>query len=433
MPFASKLAVLPDNPLVPTLSRPAPSGGNCRLCGARLHEDLIDLGCLPLAGHSVPADATLVEPARHLRIRVCGACTLVQTHDPMPSMPLPRSDLQRSAPRREHARRLAAALIQKWRLGPDSRVVQVGSGDGMLLRHFRTAGIAAVGIDARGVDAREIDAYPDATPDIPTETTVLTTETAMDIAVKLGRADVVIVDGVLPKVLDMFDFAAGLASIVRPNGIVSITVPYVLPILQQLQFDALRHDVHAYLSLRVLERLLCSVGLRVFDAERLPENGGLLWLHACVANARFPARHGLKAIRTAETLAETDPPGLYDGFSARVGAARDHIREFVTLRQAAGRYVAAYGATARSSMLLNVCGLTSRDVACVADIDPAPFGRRLPGSRVPIVPLQMLKGDPPDDLLILPWPDAHEIAGTLQAPRHRGMQLWTLLPRIARV
>ena len=84
-------------------------------------------------------------------------------------------------------------------------------------------------------------------------------------------------------------------------------------------------------------------------------------------------------------------------------------------------------------MLLNLCGLDAQNIACVADPDPETTGHCLPGSRVPIVPVQMIRDVPPDDLLILPWPYGHDVAGKLQAVRQKGMQCWVLLPRIARV
>jgi hypothetical protein len=52
---------------------------------------------------------------------------------------------------------------------------------------------------------------------------------------------------------------------------------------------------------------------------------------------------------------------------------------------------------------------------------------------VPIVPLQAIRDTPPDDLLVLPWPYGHDVPGKLHALRQKGMQCWTLLPRIARV
>jgi len=69
----------------------------------------------------------------------------------------------------------------------------------------------------------------------------------------------------------------------------------------------------------------------------------------------------------------------------------------------------------------------------VADAEPVWHGRRLPGSHIPVAPAEALMHDPPDDLIILPWPNAPEIAPRLQALRRAGTQFWTVLPRIGRV
>ena len=95
--------------------------------------------------------------------------------------------------------------------------------------------------------------------------------------------------------------------------------------------------------------------------------------------------------------------------------------------------MAAYGASARGTMLLNVCGLTADEVAFVADSGSGKRSRSLPGCHIPVVPMEVLAQDAPDDVIILPWPDAAQIAARLQPLRQTGTQLWTLLPRIGRV
>jgi SAM-dependent methyltransferase len=316
------------------------------------------------------------------------------------------------------------------RLGLDagSLVIEIGSNDGYLLRHFRAEGVPVLGIEparAAAAAAEEIG--------IPTETGFFSAETAMDIAVRHGRADLVVANNVLPHVPDLFDFAAGFAGILRPNGVLTLQVPHLLSLVQRVQFDAFRHDAYSYLSLLVLERILRSVGLRVFDAERLADHGGSLRVHACHAVSTHGARPGLKALRQAESFAQLDRRDFYSGFGARVAAARAEITAFMMVRREAGRRVAAYGAAARGATLLNCCGLGPELVACVADADPDKHGRMLPGSRVPIVPVEALMDAPPDDLVILPWPHAPEIAARLPALRQRGTQFWTMVPRMARV
>jgi SAM-dependent methyltransferase len=409
--------------------RPIAAEPACRLCGARLHRSLIDLGCVPLANRTVAADET--ERSYPLQALICDSCALVQVADVAPpdtvAPPLPFLS-SRSVTCVEQARRFAQVMRQRMGLGRDSLVIEIGSNDGYLLRHFRAAGVPVLGIEpARNAAAMAEEAG------IPTEIGYFSAETAMEIAVRHGRAELVVANNVLSHVPDLFDFAAGFAGILRPNGILSLQVPHLLSVVQRLQFDAFRHDTYSYLSLQVLERILRSVGLRVFDAERLPDHGGSLRVSACHAVSTHGARPGLKAVRQAEAFAQLDRRDFYSGFSDRAAAAREEIAGFVRIRQQAGRKVAAYGAAARGATLLNCCGLGREQVGCVADSDPAKHGRALPGSHVPIVPVQALLDDPPDDLLILPWPHVAEIAAQLQPLRGAGTQFWATMPRIGRV
>jgi SAM-dependent methyltransferase len=386
----------------PTVVEPA-----CRLCGARLQRTLIDLGSLPLANGTVAAHAARDRSYR-LHVRICDDCTLAQIADAPPPGPssLPAGYRTRSVA-------YAGTMLNRLRLGAESLVIEVGSNDGTMLPPFQAAGVPVLRIEPA--------------------TAPFDIEAAMEVAVRRGRADFVVAHDVLQYVPDPFDFAAGLASILRPNGIVSVQVPHLLSIVQKAQFDAFRHDCLSYFSLGVLEHMLRSVGLRVFDAERPPDDGGSLRVHACHAVAPYSARHGLKAVRLAEGFAELDRRDFHAGFSERVALVQADIREFLRSKLATGRRVAAYGAVTRGTMLLSCCGITARDIGCVAAPDPARHGRLLPGSRIPIVPLETLIADPPDDLVILPWPDAGDIAVELTGLRQRGTLLWTLLPRIARV
>lgn len=416
---------------LPTRARPLVAAApTCRLCGARLHRHLLDLGCVPLANRTVGADEP-EPPAYPLVARICDTCQLVQIQDVAPPEEIATPVRYLSPPpatRQYQAQRYTETMRKRLRLGPESLVIEVGSSNGHLLHHFKTAGIPVLGIEpAQSAATAAVEAG------IPTEVGLFNTETAMEIAVRHGCADLVIANNVLPHAPDLFDFAAGFGSILRPNGVLTLEIPHLLSLVQRVQFDAFRHNSYTYLSLRVLEHVLRSVGLRVFDAERLPDHGGTLRVHVCHAVAPYPARSGLKSVRLAESFVDLERHDFYAGFNDRVAAARDDIRDFLGNRQMAGRRVAAYGAVTRGSTLLNCCGLTTGQIAFVADPDPAKHGRLTPGSRIPITPLQSLMDDPPEDVIILSWPDTAEIALLLQPLRDRGTQLWTAVPRITRM
>jgi len=401
----------------------------CRLCGARLHHTLIDLGSVPLAYRTIPTGSTDDQPYR-LHARICDDCTLVQVEDVAEPEVVAAPEPHLSADfaiGKDEARRCFETMRKRLRLDAGSLVIEVGGNDGTLLRQFQDADIRVLRIESPANAASAAEAG------IPIEVGLFNAETAMQIAVRHGCADLVIANNVLPHARDLFDLAAGLACILRPNGVLTLQTPHLLSMLQKAQFDAFRHDAYTYLSLRVLEHVLRSVGLRVFDAERLPDHGGSLRVQACHVVGPHAARPGLKAVRLAEGAADVSRQDLYAGFSDRVAAAQDDIRGFLANRRSAGRRVAGYGAAVRGAMLLNCCGITRAEIAAIADPDPAKHGRLLPGSRIPIVPLEVLMADPPDDVIILPWPSVAEILLKLMPLRQLGTQLWTPIPRIARV
>ena len=377
----------------------------CCLCGARLRRTVLNLGPSPIAlGTRAEGEPDHVH---NLQIRVCDSCLLVQTQDPVAADCHPPPP---SAVEQEHGHRLAQSLRMRLGLNETSLVVEIGDNRPSLLAWFRQDGIPGL-----------------------SETMSFNAATAMDIAVRSGRADVVLADNVLQLVPDLFDFAAGFAALLRPKGIVVIQVPHLLPIIQRAQFDAFRHDHRCYLSMAMIEQLLRSVGLRVFDSERLADRGGTLRIYACHPRAPHTARPALKAIRAAEASAGLHVPASYDGFAARVTVAREDIRDFLATRAAAGRRVAGYGVATLGTSMLSMCQVDQTHVVWIADPDGAHVGRFLPGCGIPVVSIDALTEDRPSDLLILPWPRAPELVAELLTLRQKGTQFWVLSPVIRRV
>ena len=405
----------------------------CRLCGARLSRTLIDLGEVPLANRTIAADDPDCQRYR-LHALICDTCSLVQVIDVAASETIaePGSEVCGcSTACISQNRRHAEIMRKRLHLNANSLVINIGPGDSAVLRHFQAAGIPVLAIDpARPPAQRPAVAAKSASGQRP----------ARSIPERRwrSRCDSDAPTSCLPTTFcrmrptSSISPQAWSAFCVR-RKFLALQVPHLLSLMQKMQVDAFRHDCYSYLSLRVLERVLRSVGMRVFDAERLADHGGSLRVYACHVAAPHAVRHGLKAVRLAEDAAEDAAGEFHAGFNDRAILVRDEFRDFLQTRRSAGRRVAAYGAAIRGSSLLSWCGITTEEVAWVADPDPAKHGRLLPGCRIPIVPVGTLITDPPDDLIILPWPNAAEIVLKLLPLRQRGTQLWTAVPRIARV
>ena len=120
----------------------------------------------------------------------------------------------------------------------------------------------------------------------------------------------------------------------------------------------------------------------------------------------------------------------YAGFAERVSAACEGLRHFLGVACQQRKKVAAYGAAAKGNTLLNVAGITAKDIIYVADRSPHKQGRYLPGSHIPILPPEKIAEDKPDYLLILPWNIAQEVMEQMKAVRAWGCKFVTAIPTI---
>ena len=404
----------------PALCRPITA---CRACGGAISAMFCDLGATPLANdYPPPGSAPL--PRYPLVAVVCGTCRMVQLDHVVEAEAIFTDYAYFSSFSEswlDHAARYAAAMRERLSLGAQSFVVEIASNDGYLLRNFVTIGIPCLGVEpAANVAASAVAAG------VPTEVRFFGQEAARDIVARRGPADLVIANNVLAHVPDVVDFAAGLAHLAGPRGVVTIEAPHLLSLVDGVQFDTIYHEHYAYWSLYAVERLLAAQGLRVFDVEKLTTHGGSLRYFASADGARAEGP-GLVAVRAEEAARGIAGDASYQGFNVRVAEALAAFKAWLAQCRAAGMRLGAYGAAAKGNTFLNAAGVTATDFVAVADRNPAKQDRLLPGSAIPIVSPEALLAMAPDVILVLPWNLAEEISGQLRAAGFKG-QLATALP-----
>ncbi len=386
----------------------------CRFCRTPLVDTFLDLGDQPLANSYLTAEqlAAGTERAYPLHVRVCRKCFLVQADDAVPADHIFDDAYayfsSYSTSWVEHARRYAAAMTERFGLGPESLVVEVASNDGYLLQHFVAMDIPVLGVEPTANTAEAARARG-----VPTEVAFFGQATGRDLAARGKRADLMAANNVLAHVPDIADFVSGFREVLKDQGVLTFEFPHLLNLIEKVQFDTIYHEHYSYLSLVAVEQVLRVSGLRPFDVELLTTHGGSLRLFCCHMGAAFEETAALTALREREAAAGLGRIETYAGFAPRVEAVRDSFRAFLAEEKAAGRRVAAYGAAAKGNTFLNYCGTTTADVAAVYDASLAKQGRFLPGSHLPILAPSAIGDLKPDDLVILPWNLKDEIMGQM--------------------
>jgi SAM-dependent methyltransferase len=399
----------------------------CRFCGGALSIPFCDLGKTPLANSYVDvAREAEPDPVFRLNAVVCARCFLVQLDeivDPTGIFVDYAYFSSYSSSSLAHAAAFAHDAMQKLGLDRNSLVVEIASNDGYLLKNFVAAGIPCLGVEPAANVAAAAEAIG-----VPTRVAFFGQEVANEIVAERGHASLVVANNVLAHVPDINDFVAGLSRLAGPSGVVSIEVPHLMALVDQVQFDTIYHEHYAYWSLHAMSEVLKAHGLKVFDVEILPTHGTSLRVFA--AQGRAVTGTALDQVRASEATAGITNPAFYRGFQGRVGGVIDGFRAFLVQVRGAGRRLAAYGAAAKGNTFLNAAGTTAADIEAVGDLSTAKQGRLLPGSRIPIVSPQELLSRRPDDVIVLPWNLADEVARDLAAVKTWGGRLLVAVPCI---
>jgi hypothetical protein len=403
---------------------------NCRHCDHILKHIFLDLGFAP-PSNAYLTDANFQEPESQfpLKLFVCDRCWLVQTEDFTRPIELFSSDYayfsSTSQGWLEHASGYVEQMCDRFKLNPQSYVIEIASNDGYLLKNFVAAGIPCLGIEPTSSTADAAVAMG-----IPVLREFFGYELGSRLARQSRQADLVLGNNVYAHVPDINDFTLGLKKVLKSSGIVTLEFPHLLELLNENQFDTVYHEHYSYLSLHTVGRIFNRAGLIIFDVEKLSTHGGSLRVYGCLAQ-------GIRQISVSveEVLAEEQNHGLeqlstYKGFQTRADKVKNDLLSFLTEQKRAGKTVAAYGAAAKGNTLLNYAGIQSDLLPFVCDAAPSKQGKYMPGSHIPIFPPAMLREKKPDIVLILPWNIAEEVISQNAYVREWDGKFVTAIPQI---
>lgn len=403
----------------------------CKFCGTGLRTVVADLGMQPLSNAILPADEPAgMEPFFPLMAMVCESCFLVQapdfeTADHIFSAQYPYFSSV-SQGWLEHARRFAIATRERFGLGADSRVVEIASNDGYLLRWYREMGVPVLGIEPTDSTARAAEAIG-----IPVERRFFGREYAIELRERGLAADLMPANNVVAHVPDIVDFVSGFRELLKPGGVATFEFHHLLNLIEKNQFDTIYHEHYYYHSLSTFRRILAHCGLTVFDVEELPTHGGSLRVYAQRADTGVhPIASAVPALLEREMHAGLNNLEVYRAFGERVKKTKRDVLRFLIDAKDQGKRICAVGAPAKGNTLLNYLGVRTDFVDFTVEHTPHKQNHLLPGSHIPIKAPEALAAARPHYVLILPWNWAEEIMVRLAEVRDWGGQFVTLIPEV---
>ena len=403
----------------------------CRHCSSDLTLSLIDLGSAP-PSNAYLSKVTLRRPEKWfpLKVMVCDHCWLVQAEVYSRSAELFNDEYAYFSSFSQywlnHSERYVAKMTEFLGLNENSYVVEVASNDGYLLQYVQKQGIPCLGIEPTASTAAAAKIKG-----IETIEEFFDTNLARRLVKEGKQADLMVANNVLAHVPDINDFAAGFATLLKPEGVATFEFPHLVNLIGQIQFDTIYHEHFSYLSFTTVVKIFQSHGLCVFDVEELDTHGGSLRVFAQRADTKFyDVNPRVEEFLHRESVTGINTVDYYQGFQEKADGIASDFLLFLLEAKRENKKVVGYGAAAKGNTLLNYAGVRPNLISFIADRNPAKQGRFMPGSRIPIVDESKLKSFQPDYIVILPWNLRSEIMEQLDYARGWGAKFVTAVPSL---
>ncbi len=375
----------------------------CRICGNQHLKRVLDLGEQMLTGvfPTIPHAQVTTGPLRLVKCfggdDVCGLLQLEHSYD-LGEMYGEnygyRSGLNSSMV--THLNNKVKRILREVDLNDGDLVIDIGSNDATTLKAY-PPGPVLVGIDPTGVKFSEY--YPSHVKLIPDFfSSSLLSKLFFGKKAKVITSFSMFYDLEAPML-----FMQEIHDVLADDGIWVFEQSYMPTMLKTNSYDTVCHEHLEFYALRQIKWMTDRVGFKILDVEFNDVNGGSFSITAAKLSSNKNTSPVVRSILDQEHSDGLDTLLPYQVFAQSIAETKHNLLNFIELARSKGKTVAAIGASTKGNVLLQYCGLTSKDIVAVGEVNAEKFGCYTPGTWIPIVPEDELLAKSPDYLVVLPW------------------------------
>jgi len=273
-------------------------------------------------------------------------------------------------------KKLAKLLLKNYK--PKS-ILEIGSNDGCFIKHFKK--IKNVGVEpcknlSDITNKMNIKTYPN----------FWKKKLAKKIIKEKGKFDIIYSANTISHIHNLKETFEAVVIALKDDGIFILEEPSLFETLKKVSYDQF-YDEHAYVfSLTALKNITEENDIEIFKVIKLKTHGG--------SNRIFFKKKKNRKIKISKNvlqhILQEKNYGIhklqtYKTFAKKVKNSKKALVKIFKKIKQEKKTIIGYGATAKSSTVLNYCGLKHNFIEYFLDTTPTKFGKFTPGSNIPII------------------------------------------------
>ena len=270
-------------------------------------------------------------------------------------------------------KKLAKNLIKTY--SPNS-ILEIGSNDGSLIKNFSKKKVICVEPCKNLAKITKRMGYK-------TYSNFWNMQLAKKIKSKNKKVDLIYAANTLSHINDLNSVFKSIVFILSDDGILIIEDPSLLECLQKVSYDQFYNE-HIYLfSLLSINNLIKKYKLEVFNIEKLNTHGGSLRYYIKkISNNKFEVHKKVKMQLNREVSYGINKYSTYIEFKNKVEISKRKLKQIFLNLKKKNKKIIGYGATAKSSTVLNYCNIKNETLEYFLDTTPNKAGKYMPGTHI---------------------------------------------------
>jgi hypothetical protein len=257
------------------------------------------------------------------------------------------------------------------------KILEIGSNDGLFLKNFsRSIRIGVEPCKNFSTITNRIN--------IKTYNSFWNLKLAEKLKKKYNSFNIIYSANTISHIHDLDETFKSIEILLEKKSIFIIDDPSMLKVLQNNSYDQF-YDEHAYVfSLTSLKKLISKHNLEIFNVIKLNTHGGSNRVFICKKNSRKINKNVTRYINEEKKFG-IDKFSTYVKFAKRVKKSKKNLLKIFNKIKKNKKIIIGYGATAKSSTVLNYCNINKNHIKYFIDTTKEKGSKLTPGSHIPII------------------------------------------------
>ncbi len=399
----------------------------CRNCNNKNLKKIINIGKQPLSGIFLKR-IEKKEKKYSLDLFICNNCKLVQLGKNAPSDKMfgNRYGYKTSISNlmTTHLKNIYLKILSKRIINKNSLILDIGSNDGTFLNFFINSK-RLFGADPSA--KKYIKSYKKGTNVLCEYFTKKNlTKFFLKRKIKQKSFDLITSFAMFYDVNNPNKFCSDVYDLLSPNGVWILELSYFPLLLKNLTYDQICHEHVTYYTLTSFLNILNKNKLKVIDLNFNEINGGSIQLMCVKKNCNKWSINSKKINKVLKDEKKINYKS-FTNFNKRIENVKDDVKKF--FKNNYNTKIIGYGASTKGNIILNHCGVKSKNLTFICDANKSKIGAFTPGSNIKIISKKTMRIIKPKFIFVLIWSFRKEVIKQELQYLKKGGKLVFALPK----